>query len=112
VNSEVVAILIIISISCPEGTSDSEQKQEGKAKGDTTTPEYPGNNPKKSPGKDWEWRGKGEPGSGEGNWYNPKTGESLHPDLDHPDPIGSHWDYKDPDGIWYRLNPDGTLTPK
>lgn len=73
---------------------------------------YPGNDPSKSPGSGWEWRGKGEPGSSQGSWYNPKTKESLHPDLNHPGPIGPHWDYKAPDGKNFRLNPDGSLIPK
>lgn len=44
---------------------------------------FPGTNPAKAP-KGFEWRGKpgSTPGSAEGNWYNPKTGESLRPDLD------------------------------
>jgi hypothetical protein len=44
-------------------------------------------------GDDWEWRGRGPEGSREGNWYNPKTGESVHPDLGHPYPPGPHVDY-------------------
>lgn len=28
-----------------------------------------------------------------GAWHNPKTGETLHPDLDHPTPEGPLWDY-------------------
>ena len=47
-----------------------------------------------------------------GSWYNPGTKESLHPDLDHGDPIGPHWDYKSPGGKTFRLFPDGKLTPK
>lgn len=73
---------------------------------------YPGDNPAVSPGEGWEWRGAGGPESGKGSWYNPKTGESLHPDLGHPDPIGPHWDYKAPDGNQFRINPDGSMTPK
>jgi hypothetical protein len=53
---------------------------------------YPGNDPKEAP-EGTEWKGKGEKGSKEGNYYNKDTGESWHPDLDHPDPIGPHWDY-------------------
>lgn len=64
-------------------------------------------NPDESPGEDWEWRGKGEPGSKEGAWYNPKTGESLHPDLDHRPPVGPHWDWKDPSGRQWRVPPGG-----
>ena len=31
--------------------------------------------------------------SSKGVYYNEKTGECWHPDLDCPDPIGPHWDY-------------------
>ncbi len=57
---------------------------------------------------------RGEPGSKEGGWYNPKTKETMHPDLEHSEPYGSHWDYKHPDG-WkrgYRIYPDGTFERK
>jgi Bacterial toxin 37 len=74
------------------------------------TPDF--ENPAESPGPDWEWRGSGDPGSGKGSWYNPETGESLHPDLDHPDPIGPHYDWKAPDGTKYRIYPDGRVEPK
>jgi hypothetical protein len=47
----------------------------------------------KPKGDDWEWRGRGSEGSSQGNWYNPKTGESIHPDLAHPYPPGPHVDY-------------------
>ncbi|GEM_PF-4393773 len=64
--------------------------------------------PTVSPGPDWEWRG-GE----KGQWYNPKTQESLRPDLDHPEPIGPHWDYtkRGQKGGW-RIYPDGRTEPK
>lgn len=77
-------------------------------------PEYPGNDGTKSPGKNWEWRGQpgSQPGDAEGNYYDPKTGEVLRPDVGHPDPEGPHWDYRDPAGKWWRLNPDGSATPK
>lgn len=68
--------------------------------------------PKKSPGKGWEWRGRGPKGSQQGSWYNPKTGESLHPDLNHPGPIGPHYDWKAPDGKTYRVFPDGRVESK
>jgi hypothetical protein len=63
--------------------------------------------PSESPGPGWEWRGKGAPGSDNGSWYNPSTGESLHPDLNHPGPIGPHWDYVDPAGNQWRIPPGG-----
>lgn len=72
--------------------------------------------PSTSPGPGWEWRGKagGQIGDGDtGGWYNPGTGESLHPDLNHPDPIGPHWDWKDPSGNQWRIPPGGgSATPK
>jgi RHS repeat-associated protein len=64
--------------------------------------------PAKSPGPDWEWRGPKDKGS----WYNPKTGESLHPDLDHPDPIGPHYDYRAPGGDFYRWYRNGDMVLK
>ena len=55
----------------------------------------PGWDPSQSPGEGWEWRGRpgSEPGDSQGNWHNPDTGESLHPDLDHPPGVPPHWDY-------------------
>jgi hypothetical protein len=69
----------------------------------------PGRDPTKSPGEKWEWRGKqgSQPGDKEGSWHNPETGESLYPDLDHPDGIMPHWDYtpgKGKDKV--RIDPD------
>ena len=69
--------------------------------------------PAQAPGPGWEWRGNGPPGSNKGNWYNPSTDQSLHPDLDHPEPIGPHYDYKGPDtgGKSIRLYP-GDAVPE
>ena len=74
---------------------------------------FPGTNPSQAH-KGFECKGKpgSTPGSKDGNWYNPKTGESLRPDLNHPDPIGPHWDYKDPTGKWWRIFQDGSNVPK
>ena len=76
-------------------------------------PAYPGSDPTKPP-TGYQWRGKpgSAPGSTEGSWYNPGTGEVLRPDLDHPLPYGPHWDYKDVDGKWHRLYPDGSSEQK
>lgn len=71
-------------------------------KGDPTLP----------PDKGWEWRGPDAPGGARGAWYNPATKESLHPDLQHPDPIGPHWDYTDTQGNAFRIFPDGRMIPK
>lgn len=54
---------------------------------------WPGDDPTKSPGDGFEWRGKLPVGGDKGAWYNPFTGDSLHPDLNHPQPIGPHWDW-------------------
>ena len=67
-----------------------------------------GLDPSQCPGEGFEWRGNSPPESGKGNWFNPVTGEKLHPDLWHPDPKGPHWGYKDSDGISYDLFPDGS----
>lgn len=71
---------------------------------------YPGNNPAVGP-KGFEWRGSGDPLSGKGSWYNPKSDISLHADLNHGPPIGLHWDMVSPDGK-YRIFPDGTIRSK
>jgi hypothetical protein len=70
--------------------------------------EFP-KDPKLPPGPGYEWRGApgSQPGDRYGNWHNPKTDESLHPDMDHRPPIGPHWDYYTPDGEKYRRFPDG-----
>ncbi len=63
---------------------------------------WPGDDPTQAP-EGFEWRGKGPVGSNQGNWYNPETGEILHPDLNHPNPIGPHWDYRDALEFWWRI---------
>jgi len=75
---------------------------------------YPAD-PTKPPGPGWEWRGQpgSSPGDSNGNWYNPETKESLRPDLNHPQPIGPHYDYRAPDrGPWYRWYPSGDMELK
>ncbi|HEX3174293.1 MAG TPA: RHS repeat-associated core domain-containing protein, partial [Solirubrobacterales bacterium] len=65
------------------------------------------------PGPGWEWRGNGPPGSKEGAWHNPETGESLHPDLEHGGSIGPHYDYQPwRNGPKSRVYPDGRVIPK
>lgn len=57
---------------------------------------YPGSDPTKAP-PGFQWRGKpgSFPGSKDGSYYRPGTGEVLRPDVGHPEPEGAHWDYKD-----------------
>ena len=54
---------------------------------------WPGDDPTVSPGDGFEWRGKPPAGGKYGAWFNSSTGDSLHPDLNHPEPIGPHWDW-------------------
>jgi RHS repeat-associated protein len=68
---------------------------------DTTQPENPptiSDDPSQPPGEGWEWRGRGEPGSREGAWYNPSTDQSLHDDRTHPAGKDPHVTYTDPSG--------------
>jgi len=74
---------------------------------------YPGNDPTKCEIPNFEWRGSDTPSSGHGNFVNMKTGEWLHPDLNHGPPIGPHWDY----GVrgesqTFRIFPNGNILPK
>ena len=63
--------------------------------------------------KGFEWRGSGAPISGKGNFVNSKTGEWLHPDLNHEPPIGPHWDYgRREDGRTFRIFPNGEIQQK
>ena len=84
----------------------------GNTKGRESSIKYPGDNPSKSPGKGFEWRGKSSPKDGKGNWYNPKTGEKWNSDLNHGEPIGPHWDYTDSNGNKYRVFPNGRIEKK
>lgn len=70
--------------------------------------------PSRAPGPGFQWRGKPGSTAGDrnGNWYNPETGETLRPDVGHSEPHGPHYDYKAPDGRWYRWFPNGSLAPK
>jgi RHS repeat-associated protein len=97
----------------PEGAVGPSGEPEGSV-GTSGQPSGSPNfdDPAQSPGEGWEWRGNGPGGSSQGSWYNPTTDESLHPDLDHPGPIGPHYDYTAPDGATYRIYPNGTMAPK
>ena len=68
---------------------------------------WPGDDPTKAPDDGFEWRGEGQAGSAQGNWYHPKTGEILHPDLNHPIGIDPHWDFRDVFKKWWRIFRNG-----
>jgi hypothetical protein len=76
---------------------------------------YPSDDATKSPGKGFEGRGRGPVGSNRGSWFNPTTRESWYPNLNHPPPIGPHWDYYDPrmkKPNEFRVFKDGRIEPK
>ena len=60
-------------------------------------PRYPGNNPNRIPDG---FNNRNNPNA---NYYNPSTRQTLRPDLNHPEPIDPHWDWKDSNGDWWRL---------
>jgi RHS repeat-associated protein len=68
-------------------------------------------NPATSPGSKFEWKGKGEPGSEEGSWFDEETREYLRPDF-KPSSHGPHYDYRGADGTEYRIYPDGRIEEK
>ncbi len=70
-----------------------------------TIPRFPGYDPSIAP-EGYEWRGQMPQGSEKGAYFNPQTGETLHLDLNHPYPIGPHWDYRNRQGIKIRIFPD------
>jgi hypothetical protein len=53
-----------------------------------------------------------QPGRPNSNWYNPKTGESLRWDQNHPKGFPPYSDYVDLMGNHFRCFEDGTMTPK
>ena len=90
----------------------SPDKNDSNGSKDVTVPDvkYPGNDPTIAP-DDYTWKGNGSQGSKQGNYYNSNNKSSLHPDLQHPEPIGPHWDYSGPEGK-FRIFPDGRILPK
>jgi Bacterial toxin 37 len=78
-----------------------------------TPPQIPsGWDGKTPPQEGWEWRGPDEPGGSKGGWVSPDGSQSLHPDPNHPPPVGSHVDWNSPKGGRWRIFPDGTVKPK
>ncbi len=107
----------------PNDGGDRAERIAGALTGDdqammlTTVPAHPQrpplpDDPAQPPAPGWVWRGKDPPGGIKGAWYNPSTKESLHPDLQHPPPIGPYWDYKDASGTRWRVFLDGRMEPE
>lgn len=117
VTTKVVSESITNHRSPKKNTSNKKKNNNESNKTKKTYPQMPRfkypKDKNKPPTPDFEWRGKGKPEDGKGNWFNPKTGESLRPDLNHEEPIGPHWDYKPSrDSQTYRWFPDGRLESK
>ena len=95
--------------------ADSEENKEKKKRPPYCGGEV-GNDPTKSPGEGFQWKGKGGPETGRGNWvkdYRKPSQISLHPDINHPPPKAPHWDYEGPDyPNGAELYLDGTWKPK
>lgn len=98
----------------PPGRPTTEPPASQRVERITPPSQYPRPpaDPTQPPGPDWEWRGRGPVGSERGSWYNPKTRERLHPNLEHEPPIGPHWDYRDAQKNWWRIYHDGRIEPK
>jgi RHS repeat-associated protein len=104
---------ILEKILKPKPKPKPKDKDKNKPPVPPGTPDIPDYNedPTECPGEGYEWREKGEPGSDKGSWYNPETDTSVHPNRNHPEPIGPHNDVHTPDGD-YRQYPDGRIEPK
>ena len=102
---EAISTVFSVEEETPQSVTEEDSQQNAVPDID-----YPGDDPTVAP-DEYEWRGPGKQGGKEGNYYNPKNKSSLHPDLDHPNPIGPHWDYTGPEGK-FRIFPDGRIVPK
>ncbi|ATC87491.1 hypothetical protein PARC_a3070 [Pseudoalteromonas arctica A 37-1-2] len=74
--------------------------------------ESPANHPIGQDGLKWPWHGKQPQGGKFGGYKNPNGPESIHPDLDHGEPIGPHWDFNDRKGPGWRIYPNGGVKKK
>ena len=92
-----LGLLALIEAGIALAKKQGNNKGKGKTQPKKPDVKYPGNDPSKSPGDDYEWRGKPPEGGDKGAWVNKNTGEQWHPDLNHKPPKGPHWDYTD---IW------------
>ncbi|MBK8971489.1 MAG: hypothetical protein IPM37_09045 [Hahellaceae bacterium] len=83
--------------SCPTDGGMYNESGDGTSQGPDNPPNIP-EDPTQAPGEGWEWRGRGMPGSRQGAWHNPETGESLHDDRTHPPGRDPHVTYTDGNG--------------
>jgi len=92
-----------------EGKGTNASKSLGTTARPLPNIKYPGDDPARPPGGGFIWVGRGMVGFRGGEWVNPATREKWHPDLEHADPIGPHWDYTAPDKKKYRVFEDGRV---
>ncbi len=85
-------ILLLGYVVSTEGDIGSLSNEDDKKQPDSPDVTYPGNDPQKAP-DGYVWKGKGERGGKEGNYYNPDNKTYLHPDLDHTDPNEEAFEY-------------------
>ncbi len=100
------AIGVVTAIAGEEGGDEGEAELKAK---EAERENY--GNPANPPGSKFEWKGKGEPGSEEGSWFDPETREYLRPDV-KPSSHGPHYDYRGEDGTEYRIYPDARIEEK
>ena len=102
------ALTVVDDLTIPQVFWE-EEKEETKPEPPDVT--YPGDDPTKAPGEDYEWKGQEPVGSDKGSWVNDKTGEQLHPDLNHKPGVDPHYDYTDgtKPRIWWRIFGDGRI---
>jgi RHS repeat-associated protein len=97
------------SPSCRGALAESDEPTDGERPQPASPPDLSSfENPGSVPAG-WRWEGRGEPGSREGAWHNPSTGESLHDDRTHPEGKAPHWTYTDPDGKRWDNYGDGWI---
>ncbi len=98
----------------PGGEQPGAEKP-GAEKPGAEKPKLP-DDPTQAPGPGWVWKGQpgSKPGSGQGSWVKPKTGEKLWPGhvTGEGTTHGPHWDYIDPDDGRWRGFPDGSWKRK
>ena len=101
-------------IEIPRISFDEDNDDNQENSNDVPNITYPGDDPSQTPGDDYEWKGQKPEGGSKGSWINKNTGEQFHPDLNHPKPVGPHWDYTDGKlpKRWWRVFPDGVTLPK
>lgn len=104
----IYSLTVADCVTTPQISLEEEKEATEPEPPDVT---YPGDDPAKAPGEDYEWKGQEPVGGDKGSWVNGKTGEQLHPDLNHKPGVDPHYDYTDgtKPRIWWRIFGDGRI---